>query len=213
MISLSHGYKFNMLNSYIDSLKFRLWKTKGSRFNACRRLRRKQQISIFSISVLSVYGISIPVIQTVLDTDACPETNNLYTVISLTLSVFILVLSLLEGANNYASKSEKMHVNAMKISSLYSELEILLVRSSDPAVLSEKVDSIQHRYSEVIEECPDNHELEDYLEFQIQHRKEFNLSALKCCWIRVKYFFVNYWLYSLFVVVIPPFIVMLYSTC
>ncbi|MEL7005478.1 MAG: SLATT domain-containing protein, partial [Bacteroidota bacterium] len=89
-----------MLDSYISTLKFRLWKTKGSRFNAYRRLKKKQQASIFSISVLSVYGISIPVIQTALDTTLCPKTNDLYTVISLTLAVFILVLSLLEGANN-----------------------------------------------------------------------------------------------------------------
>ena len=202
-----------MLDDYINSLKFRIWKTKGSRFNAYRRLKRRQQVSIFSISVLSVYGISIPVIQSVLDTTSCPKTNNLYTVISLTLSVFILVLSLLEGANDYAGKSEKMHTNAVKISSLYSDLEVLLVRDQNPDSLSEKVDAIQHRYSEIIEECPENHEPEDYLEFQVQHRNDFRLSSLSCFWIKIRSFIVNYWLYSLFVIAIPPFVVILYTTC
>lgn len=202
-----------MLESYIKSLKFKLWKTKGSRFNAYRRLKRRQQVSIFSISVLSVYGISIPVIQAVLDTSFCPKTNDLYTVVSLTLSVFILVLSLLEGANNYASKSEKMHVNAVKISALYSELEILTVREKNLDVLGEKIDDIQRRYAEMIEECPDNHEPEDYLEFQTQHRKDFHLSRLFCFWVRLKSFAVNYWLYSLFLIVIPPFIIVLHSIC
>lgn len=202
-----------MLDDYVNSLKFRLWKTKGSRFNAYRRLKRRQQVSIFSISVLSVYGISIPVIQAVIDTTSCPKTNNLYTVISLTLSVFILVLSLLEGANNYAGKSEKMHTNAIKISSLYSELEVLIAINRTPESLGDGVDNIQRRYSEIIEECPENHEPEDYLEFQIQHRKDFRLSPLRCFWIKARSFFVNYWLYSLFVIVIPPFIFVLYSTC
>ena len=202
-----------LLNDYIDSLRSRLWKTKGSRFNAYRRLKRRQQVSIFSISVLSVYGISIPVIQAVLDTTSCPRTNNLYTVISLTLSVFILVLSLLEGANDYSGKSEKMHANAVKISSLYSELEVFLVRNDDPVDLGEKVDDIQRRYSKLIEECPDNHEPEDYLEFQAQHRRDFQLSPLTCLWVRAKSFLMNYWLYSLFIIVIPPFIFALYSTC
>ena len=202
-----------MLDSYVTSLKSRLWKTRGSRFNAYRRLKRRQQVSIFSISVLSVYGISIPVIQAVLDTTSCPKTNDLYTVISLTLSVFILVLSLLEGANNYAGKSEKMHTNAVKISSLYSELEVLMIRDQNPSSLIEKVVDIQRRYSEIIEECPENHEPEDYLEFQIQHRNDFRLSLLRCSWVKIRSFFVNYWLYSLFVIVIPPFIFILYSTC
>ncbi len=202
-----------MLDNYVNSLKSRLWKTKGSRFNAYRRLKRRQQVSIFSISVLSVYGISIPVIQAVLDTSSCPRTNDLYTVVSLTLSVFILVLSLLEGANNYAGKSEKMHTNAVKISSLYSELEILAIKDQNPDSLIEKVDDVQRRYSEIIKECPENHEPEDYLEFQIQHRREFNLSLLKCFWVKTRSFLVNYWLYSLFVIVIPPFIFILYSTC
>ena len=170
-------------------------------------------MSIFSISILSVYSISIPVVQTVLNTASCPETNDLYTVISLTLSVFILVLSLLEGSNDYAGKSEKMHTNAVKISSLYSELEVLVATNDDPDLLGLKIKDIQSQYSKIIEECPDNHEPEDYLEFQVQHKNDFRLSQLKCLWIKTKSFLVNYWLYSLFVIVIPPFLVSLYFTC
>jgi hypothetical protein len=50
------------LKSYSESLMSRIWKTKSARFNAARRLKNKYQFSISSISILSVYGIAIPII-------------------------------------------------------------------------------------------------------------------------------------------------------
>lgn len=58
-------------DAFVTSLRKRIWITKGSRFNAARRLNNKYQFSLSSISILSVYGIAIPFIQNIVNNPQC----------------------------------------------------------------------------------------------------------------------------------------------
>jgi len=40
----------------------------------------------------------------------------------------------------------------------------------------QKLYEISNKYEELIRECPDNHEQEDYALFRVQYRKDFNIS-------------------------------------
>jgi SMODS and SLOG-associating 2TM effector domain family 5 len=199
------------ISAYSEMLDNRLWKTKGSRFNAVRRLNNKNQLSIMSISILSVYGIAIPVGQSVLG-NRCPDVNNTYTAISTVLSVFTLALSLLEGSKNYQLRAERLYSNAIKISNLSRELEYL--RKCEPTApdLPERLFKISSRYEALIEDCPENHSSEDYQLFEIQNRRHFKISWLSVIYIRIKLILIDYWLYG-FVLGIPPLLFFLYSSC
>ncbi|MCL6754614.1 SLATT domain-containing protein [Nostoc sp. CCCryo 231-06] len=200
------------LKAYTESLSSRIWITKGSRFNAARRLNNKYQFSLNSISILSVYGIAIPIIQGIVRNPQCQKINEIYNAISLILSVFTLAISLLEGAKNYQIKAEKLHKNAVEISSLQRELEYLMISKSGEADFLQKLGDISVKYEHLIERCPENHEPEDYDFFMAQNRKDFKISRLAGFYIRIKLIIKDYWLY-IFVLGIPPTFFLLYSSC
>ena len=158
------------LDKFASSLRQRIWITKGSRFNAARRLNNKYQFSLSSISILSVYGIAIPFIQNTTNNPHCQKVNDIYSAISVILSVFTLVISLLEGAKNYQIRAEKLHNNAVELSSLSRELEFLVVSKSGEAEFIQEIGEISARYEKLIKQCPENHELEDYTLFMLQNR-------------------------------------------
>jgi len=199
-------------DSYAKSLETRIWKTKGSRFNAARRLNKKYQFGITSIAILSVYGISIPIIQSIPSIAKCQNVNSLYTAISTILSVFTLVLSLLEGSKNHQLRAEKLHNNAVMISSLHRHLEYLISCESQNIDFQIKLHGISDEYEELVKECPENHEPEDYDLFKLQYQEEFKVGPLTAVYIRLKLLFIDYWLY-IFVIGIPPIITILYSSC
>lgn len=200
------------LNAYSSSVNTRIWKTKGSRFNAARRLNKKYQFSLNSISILSIYGIAIPIFQSIVKNPNCQEINDIYNAISLILSVFTLVISLLEGAKNYQIRAEKLHKNPVELSKLQRELEYVMVSQLADADFRQKVGDISGKYEELIKECPENHEPEDYDLFRAQNRKDFKMSWLDGLYIRMKLIVIDYWLY-IFVLGIPPILFLLYSSC
>lgn len=201
------------LIKYAEIQQDKMWKTKGSRFNAVRRLNKKNQWSIASISILSVYGISIPIIQSNMDSTQCPQVNSWYNLIAILLSIFILVLSLLEGSQNYQVRAERLHKNAMEISELHSKLDYLSRCQSQDKRLSSKLEKIAMEYENLVSNCPENHEIDDYTLFRVQHRDSFKICKPYAKYIEIKLFLQNYWLYISFVVSIPPLVIALYLSC
>lgn len=202
----------NDLDAFASLLRRRIWITKGSRFNAARRLNNKYQFSLSSISILSVYGIAIPFIQNIVNNPQCQKVNDIYNAISVILSVFTLVISLLEGAKNYQLRAEKLHSNAVELSTLNRELEYLIVSKSGKADFIQEIGNVSARYEKLIKDCPENHEPEDYALFMVQNRKDFNISRLTELYTRVKLICLDYWLYA-FVLGIPPIVFLLRSSC
>lgn len=175
-----------------------LWITKGARFNAYRRLMRKNYASIFTISILTFYSLVLALVPW---NDICPEQEKLIPTISVSVSIFILILSLLEVAKGYEVKAERLHQNAMALNGLYDEFEISEKNSSDLKTFNE-------RYHTLLQGCSENHNPCDSRFFQSEHPHEFKLQweiQLKknsfviyrptYWWIRFLYFFETYWLY------------------
>lgn len=199
--------------AYAESLNKKIWTTKGSRFNAARRFNNKFQFSISSISILSIYGISIPILQGIVNVSECPQLNGIYTAISTILSISILVLSLLDSSKNYQVRADRLYNNALKIRNLHRQLEYTIDCESDHAKFQEKIQDFSRRYEKLINECPENHDTEDFDLFRAQHRKDFDDINWKTeTYIKLKVFIKDYWFY-VFVLGIPPLIALLYTSC
>ncbi len=225
------------IEEYLHKINDRVWKTKDSRWNAVRRLKNQSQMSVFSISLLSIFGIAVPIMQIFIDSSECHSRNidNRYTLTSILLSIFILVISILEGAKNHQVKAEILKNNAMGISSLSKEIDFL-VNCKFKQANSEKekqeiiiqVEQFYRDYDKLLKLCSENHKTEDYLLFQAQNYKyyfENNKSekyknhiknTLKfiyyqwiLIWLRIKY----YWLYFMLFITITPIIISLYLSC
>ena len=207
-------------SEYVRKVNKKIWTTIGSRFNASRRLNNQYKLSALSISVLSIFGIGTPIIQNYIDSSQCYNADKLYSLVSILLSIFILVLSLLEGAKNYQIKAEKLHNNAVEMSIVLNEISFLADyklkicmsdKSKEDVVM--QIKKYNKEYNALIKQCPENHDSDDFLLFKAQNHKDFEKGWLWSkrilIWLRIKY----YWLYITLMATIAIIISSLYLSC
>lgn len=213
----------NNLSEYARQLNRRIWITKESRFEASRKLSVQSQLSITSISLLSIYTIAISIIQNIIDvTGQCRSLNNLYTITAILLSVFILVLSLLEGLKNYQLRAERLYNNAKDLSKLYRKIDYYLSckLAENNHDKQQKFRDINKKYNNLIDGCQENHDTDDYWLFKANNLKEFGddfnvksfppIGYLRAWWIQISYIIKHYGLYTIFIFLPIPIFIWLY---
>jgi SMODS and SLOG-associating 2TM effector domain family 5 len=183
-----------MNESYIEDLKNKIWTTRGCRFNASRRLNNKYYISTYGISLFSLLGISISLFQILFNISECFFINKVITLISITLSIFVLIYSLLEGSKNYQIRSDRLNANALILSDILEELNYCIATSSS-VIDEQRIHDLKEKYLKAIHECPENHGIEDYNYFKAQEFKHFKINYLASKIFALWIIFTDYWLY------------------
>jgi hypothetical protein len=171
---------------------------KAARFNAAERFERKNMLSLFAMSMVSLYFVGLSVWQAVYAPSLNDETNRLVTLVSIMSSIFTLVLAMIESMNDYKLKAHHMHVCALAVNDLFQELN--LVRTTDPVLVQE----FRKRYNELVRACPFNHARVDYL----MARAEGNVPWTEKVWARMRYASDVYALYGICLLV-PPVVLLL----
>ena len=190
-------------NSDYDSLTRKTWITKGTRFAADERLRAKHRWSTLSLAMLSLYLVALSSAD-MLDI-AFTETNyKLYVPVAVIfLSVFILIISLIENSRSYILQADKMYRCALEIQSIYDTLQ--LCEENQRSTCEERINLLK-KYTEILRKYP-NHEQRDYKVFRANNYKEKNFEFCKnqilnffiakflltCYWIS------DFWMYCLFI--------------
>ena len=72
----------------IEKLKTDAWRTAGARYNAARRLKRRDLFSTISLSLFSAAGVGLAVIQKIYNPQSGSSLDNYLTGLSVCLSVF-----------------------------------------------------------------------------------------------------------------------------
>lgn len=170
----------------------KIWRTIGARFNAYRRLQRRQNASIFSISILSVYLTAEAFIP---EGTLPPEAEKWRKAFVVLSAVFILILSLLEARKSYELKAERLHKNAIELNQLYDTFKI----SSSEDEKKKKIED----YHGLIVSCPENHEPCDDALFRASRGDDFGIGCCKAVCIKTANFIHTYWLYAT-LVLLPP---------
>lgn len=149
-----------------ENVRTRMWRTAGARFFAVVRLTRRDNLSTFSIAMLSVVAIAIGLL------NPDPVNNRVSALaVNTIISVFILTIGLVEGARQSSVKAAKLHDNAASIASLRSNLELLLTRCREAQVPDHQaLGELNADYQLLISECPFNHDALDDDRFVVQHR-------------------------------------------
>lgn len=183
-----------------DELDRTLWITKHSRYNAAYRLKRKNYLSIYSIAFLSVYALSI----TLLEKYGFQVANsNLYGLISIMLSVFILVISLTEAGKNYGVASERLFVCGNEIRDLLDNLKKYNNKSNEDY---DGIHDISQKYSNVLKSCSENHEIIDFELHKADYYMKFDgMNVFLSIVYKVKYHLNIYWFYSC-LIILPPLV-------
>jgi len=184
------------IERYKKSLDDKLWRTKGARFNAHRRLARKQSLVVFVTSASSIHLISLSIFQISGFFCLTELQSYLLSLTSIIVSIVILVYGLIEGGKNYGLLSEVHHRCGLDIDRLYKQIFL-----SDTVYELKK---LSREYDNLLEKHSTNHNEIDDLYFQSCHPKEFPcLNYPK--WVHFRFNYKDF-SFAFLVVIIPIFI-------
>jgi hypothetical protein len=167
--------------TYADELYDRIWKTKGARFNAYERLRRRQRRSFYSTGILSAYLIIINLLEP-FGLISLPSDSNMVAFISVSLSIILLVFVTIENAADYSLKGTNFHNCAKDLGRIYNELHSLIEKKESD---HSKYDAIAEKYADILDKY-DNHAPIDYEVHKTKHSNDFNLNFVHRNWILLR---------------------------
>lgn len=156
-----------------DGLRRQIWITKGCRFNAHARLLAISSASNTSITFLSFYVVLLSLASLVYGNDIPYFINTSISFLSVAISIFIIILTLMESAKNTSVNAERMHKCGIELLSLYNEYNnyIAGVRNKDTDT------QYIRQYNMIIARYPENHDEVDFIGFQISHPDDFSIGA------------------------------------
>lgn len=184
-----------------DNLLRKMWQTKSARFNGHVRLNRKHWMSIAATSMLSCYLVAISLYQLAYEKGLTAGTTKLLSVANLVVSVFLIMITLLEGARNYGKDAERMHENALAISKKYNAFQALTVDQAN-----KQRDRFAREYSDLLIDTKLNHKDVDYNLFRIPNARELGIEGARYAGMIARtglLLVAEYWLYFT-LIFLPP---------
>ncbi|WP_405632880.1 SLATT domain-containing protein [Pseudoalteromonas sp. Ld20] len=150
-----------------ELLNNRIWRTKGSRFNAYRRLAKKNSTLTFVTSCSSIHLLAISILQLTNLVTISANQSQWLSFISIIISIIILAYGLYENGKEHGLKSERHHSCGIELDGCYSKLQFIKVDEI------EKVTAIADKYNQITAKYLLNHETIDDLYFQLQNPVDF----------------------------------------
>jgi hypothetical protein len=213
--------------NYAETLYVKIWKTKGARLEAHKRLEKMNKYSNWSTSLVSLFVIiiSLQSIQQFKIIDLKPEIINSLTVF---LSILIIIISLIENSSNYKLNADVHHQCAKKLNRLYERLQQIKDEYKTSNEIKLEIDKIGIQYQNIMNEYTENHTQIDYNIFLLKDQEnliikylfsitdkttfwQYILNIIQLCFLEVKKIFLltkTYFLYYLIFLV--PLIYLLY---
>jgi hypothetical protein len=156
------------MSEFLQRLRTQAWRTSGARYNAARRLKRRDWFATFSIAMFSAIGIALAVVQKVYVQKSTPELDNYITVVSACIGLFVLVISLIEWGSSGTVKADALYRNAELLNQFHRKIEQDL---AIPGELSEGlVTARREEYEAIKAGCAYNHEPVDDVLLRAQQR-------------------------------------------
>lgn len=200
------------MKDFLFSLRTQAWRTAGARYNAARRLKRRELFSTVSLAMFSALSIAVAFVQRIYATQQGTPWDNYLTALSVCLGVFLLVISLMEWGARNGAQADALHRNAeeltgfqLKVAQRVAELE------SGKAISWQDVEGLRAEYEVIKSQCQYNHEPIDDLYFKASKRRapEFAgsdggplIGSVGAGWAWLKWFLTSVWYFGLFWIVV-----------
>lgn len=150
----------------VEELLRRTKITTKSRYRASERLERHQRLSRWTVALLSVALVFVPMMQALgvhLGTDAIYLSAT-----QAVLAVLVLVYSLLLGQENFNSRAEAMHRNGVELGRFARRLAGVKYEGK-----GDQYEELAKEYYSILEKY-ENHKPIDYLFTQLTHKPTSN---------------------------------------
>lgn len=168
------------LNNRLHELLRRTKITTKSRYRASERLELHHKLSQWTVSLISVALVFIPLVQT-FGISAGVEAIYLNAT-QATLAVLVLVYSLLLGQENFISRSQAMHRNGVELGRFARKLA-----GKGDAVSDDEYSLLAEEYYNILEKY-ENHKPIDYLYTRLSETPSNPKECLMYCglWIKAR---------------------------
>lgn len=135
---------------------------KAARFNAAKRLERKQTASLLAFALAGTAGFVVPFFTLLFAERLAPHTKNVLDFAAYVSGALSLTIGLVEQAKNYPALAQRFHKCGLAVNSVLRRLRN--TPDPDPALL----DQLSKEYEQALHECEANH---DDLDQAIAHSK------------------------------------------
>lgn len=157
-----------MLNA-LKTLQTDAWRTSSARYNAARRLRRREIFATVSLAFMSALTVAMAFLQKVYAPSTSFADNYLSTV-SAALGIFLLTVSLVEWGTRTGAVAEALHKNAENLNGFWRKVALHVAASSQSASPTlQQLQVLQDEYEAIKAACPHNHLPIDDLFFRARH--------------------------------------------
>ena len=143
-----HPLKHKLLNSWTL--------VKRARFNASKRLERKQSAGIFTLAIVALYGGLISVFNLMFKHRVGGDTRDVLEYVAVVSSWLTLIIGLTEQQKNYGSNARELHDCARDVNDLQKQL------AATPIHGEQQLAPFLSRYREIMEKCRPNHDDVDF---------------------------------------------------
>lgn len=173
---------------FIEKLRTDAWRTAGARYNAARRLKRRDLFATISLSLFSAIGVGLAVVQRIYAFESGSAADNYVTALSVCLGIFLLVISLIEWGAGNSVKADRLHQNAEELNTFQRKLSLVIIDLMNGSSLTfEQANTYLREYDEIKARSSFNHEPLDDRLFVASHRfaDEFKTPSgqVPFCWI------------------------------
>lgn len=156
-----------MISKNLENLKTNAWRTSSSRYNAARRLQRRESFANFSLALMSAMTIAMAFVQRIYAIDT-PADDYLTTVIA-TLGIFLLTVSLLQWGVGNGAVAEALHLNAERLNGFRRRVGLKIDAQEISPLSLDDVERFNAEYENIKNECQHNHIPLDDKYFRIHH--------------------------------------------
>ncbi len=175
---------------------------KRARFNASKRLERKQSAGIVTLAVVALYGGLISVFNLMFKHRVGADTRDVLEYVAVVSSWLTLIIGLTEQQKNYGSNARELHDCARDVNDLQKQL------AATPVHTEQQLQFFLGRYRDIMEKCRPNHDDVDFAlaeatlskgeQQTLKQNGQWDEAAQKwrTAWARFHYQFNTYWFYG-----------------
>ena len=189
-----------MPKTYLEELDYKLYYTKGARFEAHDRLKRTAKLSMISANLLNAYLIVAGLLTVYNIHSEQLISSNMMAYLITSLSILLMVFNQVEAMKHYDRRGKAFLQCALALSSLYEELHIFqtLKGSSSEQEVADFAYQIKTSYELTLQDS-ENHLPIDYDLYRAKKSKQLGLSTWQRSYIRLKHYISTYFFYHLLI--------------
>lgn len=193
----------------LPALRTDAWRTSGARYNAYRRLKRREFFSTASLAFFSAATAALAFVQILYSEDG-RELAKYLTALTGGAGIFLLAVSLIEWGARSGARAERLFDNAEKLNAFQRKIGLLQAQADATgvggAVNWDQLHALREEYERIKGQCADNHAPIDDELFRARQRRaqEFlgddgkpRISDRGARWVAFLYTMSSVWYFGL----------------